>query len=81
MIIQEILKEILKGIMIISEFLRNHNYSGKSSYRLDVIGKDEVGLGKIEYEGTLNDLYESDINKFIEYNLNDVKIVKALMIS
>ena len=35
-------------------------------------------MGKIEYEGTLDNLYETDINKFIEYNLNDVKIVKAL---
>ena len=57
---------------------RLFNYSEKSSYRLDVIGKDEVNLGKIEYEGTLQDLYEKDINKYIEYNLNDVKIVKKL---
>jgi DNA polymerase elongation subunit (family B) len=35
-------------------------------------------MGKIEYEGTLDDLYRDDINKFIEYNLNDVQIVKAL---
>ena len=57
---------------------RLFNYSEKSSYRLDVIGKDEVDLGKIEYEGTLDDLYRDDINKYIEYNLNDVKIVKKL---
>jgi DNA polymerase elongation subunit (family B) len=53
-------------------------YTQQSSYRLDFIGQLEVGLGKIEYEGTLQDLYESDINKYIEYNLNDVKIVKKL---
>jgi len=57
---------------------RLFNYSEKSSYRLDVIGKDEVNLGKIEYDGTLQDLYENDINKYVEYNLNDVKIVKKL---
>ena len=57
---------------------RLFNYSEKSSYRLDVIGTDEVGIGKIEYEGTLQDLYENDINKYVEYNLNDVVIVKAL---
>jgi len=55
-----------------------YTYTQQSSYRLDFIGKLEVNLGKIEYEGTLDDLYESDINKYIEYNLNDVKIVKAL---
>ena len=45
---------------------------------MDYIGQLEVGLGKIEYEGTLDDLYKSDINKYVEYNLNDVIIVKKL---
>ena len=57
---------------------RKFTYTEQSSYRLDAIGQFEVNMGKIEYEGTLNDLYRDDINKFIEYNLNDVKIVKAL---
>jgi DNA polymerase elongation subunit (family B) len=55
-----------------------YTYTQQSSYRLDFIGKVEVGMGKIEYEGSLDDLYRDDINKYIEYNLNDVKIVKAL---
>ena len=37
----------------------------------------EVGT-KIEYEGTLNDLYENHLEKFIEYNIHDVRIVKKL---
>jgi len=53
-------------------------YTQQSSYRLDYIGQLEVGLGKIEFDGTLQDLYETDINKYIEYNLNDVIIVKKL---
>ncbi len=53
-------------------------YTQESSYRLDYIGQKEVGLGKIEYEGTLDDLYKNDINKYVEYNLNDVIIVKKL---
>ena len=53
-------------------------YTQESSYRLDYIGQKEVGIGKVEYEGTLQDLYENDIEKYIEYNLNDVVIVKAL---
>ena len=35
-------------------------------------------MGKVEYEGTLDQLLENDIDKFIEYNLVDVKIVVAL---
>ncbi len=53
-------------------------YTQQPSYRLDFIGQKEVGIGKIEYEGTLQDLYETDIEKYIEYNLNDVVIVKEL---
>ena len=55
-------------------------YSGvkKASYQLGKIGKEEVGIGKIEYTGSLNTLYKTDIKKYIEYNLNDVKIVVEL---
>ena len=60
------------------DLYRKFTYTQQSSYRLDHIGTIEVGLGKVEYEGTLDDLYKNDIDKFIEYNLNDVEIVKAL---
>ena len=53
-------------------------YSQQPSYRLDAIGQLEVGIGKVEYTGTLNDLYRDDIDKFIDYNVNDVKIVAEL---
>jgi len=57
---------------------KKFTFTEQSSYRLDYIGQTEVGMGKIEYDGTLNDLYKNDIQKFIEYNLVDVKIVKAI---
>ena len=60
------------------DLYRKFTYTQQSSYRLDHIGTIEVGIGKVEYEGTLDDLYRDDIDKFIEYNLNDVEIVKAL---
>ena len=60
------------------DLYKKFTYTQQSSYRLDFIGQLEVGIGKIEYEGTLQNLYETDINKYVEYNLNDVVIVKAL---
>jgi DNA polymerase elongation subunit (family B) len=48
------------------------------SYTLDYIGKKYAGFGKIAYKGNLNDLYRNDINKFIDYNFNDVQIVVEL---
>lgn len=50
----------------------------KPNYRLDSIGRSEVKMGKVEYEGSLDMLYRDDIQKFIEYNLQDVKIIVAL---
>lgn len=48
------------------------------SYTLDAISLKELGKGKIKYDGTLDDLFRDDINKFIEYNLTDVVLVKEL---
>ena len=55
-------------------------FSGKTepSYTLGAIGKKVVNIDKLTYRGSLNDLYKEDINRYIEYNLNDVKIVVAL---
>ena len=48
------------------------------SYKLNDIGEKYVKLNKIEYEGSLDRLFQTDINKFIEYNLRDVEIIIAL---
>ena len=53
-------------------------YTQLSSYRLDAVAEHELSENKIEYTGTLNDLYENDIDKFVEYNIHDVRLVKRL---
>ena len=70
----------IAGVSILDylSLYKKFTFSEKSSYRLDAIGSDEIGEKKIEYEGTLNDLYENDIDKFVQYNLQDVKLVKKL---
>ena len=60
------------------QLYRKFTFSERSSYRLDDIGKFEVGEKKVPYEGTLNDLYENDLEKFIDYNIQDVKLIKKL---
>ena len=57
---------------------RKFSPNQQSSYRLDYIGELEIGMKKIEYQGTLNDLYEKDLDKFIEYNIRDVRILVEL---
>ena len=51
----------------------------KSSYSLANVSNDEeLEHRKLTYKGNLDDLYKNDINRFIEYNLVDVKVVKDL---
>ena len=54
---------------------KNFTYTELDNYRLDSIAKKEVGRGKIEYQGNLDQLFRDDIEKFIEYNLVDVELV------
>ena len=48
------------------------------SYKLADIGTKYAKLGKIEYNGSLDKLFQEDVNKFIEYNIRDVEILEAL---
>lgn len=57
---------------------KKHQTSVKESYKLDAIAEDELGDKKIEYEGTLDDLYRDDYEKFILYNRQDTMLVKRL---
>lgn len=57
---------------------KNFTYSELPNYRLDTVAKTELGKGKIEYDGDLDLLFETDINKFIEYNMTDVDLVYEL---
>ena len=54
---------------------KKFNYGELPNYRLDTIAQIELGRGKIEYSGNLDQLFRDDIDKFIEYNLVDVELV------
>ena len=54
---------------------KNYNYGELANYRLDTVAQKELGRGKIEYQGNLDQLFKEDIEKFIEYNLVDVELV------
>lgn len=66
---------VMDYLLLYKKFL-----AGKTepSFTLGQIGKKLVGMDKIHYRGNLNDLYKEDINKFLEYNITDVKIVVAI---
>ena len=73
-------RHVIAGVSCLDYLMlyKKFNYNVKPSYRLDAIGKDEVGMGKVTYKGTLDDLLALDIDKFVAYSLTDIKIVKAI---
>jgi DNA polymerase elongation subunit (family B) len=57
---------------------KNFTYTELPNYRLDTVAKTELGRGKVEYDGDLDDLFEQDIHKFAWYNMTDVDLVADL---
>ena len=60
------------------ELYRKYTYEERHTYRLDAIGEMEVGETKTVYEGTLDQLYNNDFKKFIEYNRQDTALLNKL---
>jgi DNA polymerase elongation subunit (family B) len=57
------------------DLYRKFTYTQQPNYRLDTIGRLEVNMGKVEYDGSLDELFRTNLEKFIEYNLQDVRII------
>ena len=70
----------IQGIQSL-DYMRLHrkfSWKDEPSWTLDAIGEKYTGIGKVEYEGNLDQLFETDIQKFIQYNFRDVEILKLL---
>jgi DNA polymerase elongation subunit (family B) len=57
---------------------RKYTYEERHSYALDAIGEYELNERKIPYEGSLDQLYNQDFKKFLEYNRQDVALIDKL---
>ena len=60
------------------QLYRKYTYEERHSYSLDAIAEHELGENKTPYEGTLDQLYNKDFEKFIEYNVQDTAILAKL---
>ena len=76
-IVRDTLSQGVSALDYIALF-KNFTYTEYPNYRLDTIAQLELGRGKIEYDGNLDQLFRDDIEKFIEYNLVDVELVVDL---
>jgi len=57
---------------------KKFSFKDEPSFKLDALGEKYCNLNKIEYDGSLDRLFEEDIQTFIQYNFRDVEILKAL---
>jgi DNA polymerase elongation subunit (family B) len=60
------------------QLYRKYTYEERHSYSLDAIGEHELNERKVAYEGTLDQLYNQDFRKFIEYNRQDTLLLHKL---
>jgi len=60
------------------DLYKKHNGAVQDSYKLDYIASVELDDHKVQYDGTLDELYNNDFSKFIEYSLYDTHLLKKL---
>lgn len=60
------------------QIYKKYNYEERHSYALNAIAEQELGETKIAYEGTLDDLYNDDFKLFLEYNIQDTRLLDKL---
>jgi DNA polymerase elongation subunit (family B) len=72
----------LPGISVLDyiELYKKFTYTNQESYRLDYICHVELGERKLDYSEveSLHQLYKTDYQKYIEYNIRDVELVDKL---
>lgn len=66
------------AIMDYLNLYKKFTYNESPNYKLDTIAKLELKRGKVEYDGDLDKLYNTDIKKFAEYNIVDVELIVSL---
>ena len=60
------------------QLYRKYTYHEMHSYSLDAIGEYELDERKVQYEGTLDQLYNNDFEKFLDYNRQDTMLLNKL---
>jgi DNA polymerase I len=70
----------IKGRVVFDllEGYKRTQFTELESYRLDAVGEVELGIGKERYAGDIGDLWESDPEQLLEYNLRDVELCVEL---
>lgn len=57
---------------------KKYTYIELPTYKLDHVAYIELDERKVEYPGTLDQLYKQDFEKFVRYNIKDTYLVKRI---
>ncbi len=72
----------IAGVTVLDymDLYKKFTYKAQESYRLDYIGEVELGNKKLDHSefDTFKDFYKKGWNKFVDYNVQDVRIVDGL---
>ena len=60
------------------DLFKKFTFEGRPSYALAYIAEVELDIPKLEYDGTLEELYHNDFSTFVAYNYRDTEIIKEL---
>ena len=60
------------------QIYKKYNYEERHSYALNAIAEAELGETKVAYDGTLDELYNDDFKTFLEYNIQDTRLLDQL---
>lgn len=60
------------------DLFKKFTFEGRVSYSLGSIAEEELDVPKLDYEGTLEQLYNRDFVHFVTYNARDVEVITKL---
>jgi DNA polymerase elongation subunit (family B) len=60
------------------DLFKKFTFEGRTSYSLANIAAEELDTPKLDYPGTLEQLYNNDFAHFIVYNIRDVEVILNL---
>lgn len=71
----------IQGVSILDYYLLykfKFSSGSKESYKLEDIAQEELGYGKLKFEGNFRNFYKQDFDRFVDYNIHDVKLCVEL---
>lgn len=60
------------------QLFKKFTFEGRASYSLGNIAEEELSIPKLDYDGTLYELYRKDFKHFLMYNIRDVEVIHRL---